>query len=157
MFCENISTPIGTLSIEASDNNVFAIKFLPGLERPNHLTNACKRQLAEYFRGERQQFDIPLDFRGTKFQKIVWEELLRVEFSETASYSDIAARIGRPNSQRAVGGANHRNPLPIIVPCHRIIGKKKSLVGYAFGLECKAWLLGHEKEIANKNNALVDV
>lgn len=154
MFCENVITPIGTLSIEASESKVFAIKFQPGLERPNLVTNICKKQLTEYFDGQRQDFDIPLDFRGTEFQKLVWEELLRVRFSETTSYSDIATRIGRPNAQRAVGGANHHNPLPIIVPCHRVVGKRNSLVGYAFGLECKAWLLNHEKKNINKNKTL---
>src|SRR5439155_9859871 len=97
--------------------------------------------LRQYFAGERVQFTCPLDMKGTAFQIQVWQELLRIPYSETRSYSEIANAIGRPSASRAVGTANGANPIAIIVPCHRVIGSNGALVGYGGGLSTKEWLL----------------
>jgi len=104
-----------------------------------------RRQLNEYFDGKRRAFDVPLDLRGTPFQLRVWKALTEIPFGATASYRDIAAAVGRPKAVRAVGGANNRNPVPIIVPCHRVVGADGSLVGYGGGLPIKRRLLALEK------------
>ncbi|VTR99098.1 methylated-DNA--[protein]-cysteine S-methyltransferase [Tuwongella immobilis] len=105
-----------------------------------------REQLSEYFAGHLREFDLPLEPDGTAFQKQVWSELSRIPYGETVSYADIAERIGRPSSSRAVGMANGRNPISIIVPCHRVIGRNGQLVGYGGGLDNKQWLLRHEAE-----------
>ena len=102
------------------------------------------RQLKEYFSGTRKDFDLPLHLMGTEFQKLVWRQLCQVPFGKTASYKEIAEKIGRPKAMRAVGQANHRNPIPIIIPCHRIIGANGHLVGFGAGLDKKRFLLSHE-------------
>ena len=103
-----------------------------------------RRQLEAYFAGELTEFDLPLNPRGTEFQKQVWQELQNIPFGVTISYGDLAERIGNPNSSRAVGAANGRNPISIIVPCHRVIGSNGKLTGYGGGMERKEWLLAHE-------------
>ncbi|MBN9246930.1 MAG: methylated-DNA--[protein]-cysteine S-methyltransferase, partial [Hyphomicrobium sp.] len=103
-------------------------------------------QLGEYFSGDRKVFSVPLDLRGTEFQKKVWSALLAIPFGQTQSYSEIARQIGVPNGSRAVGAANGRNPVSIIVPCHRAIGANGSLTGFAGGLEIKRFLLALENE-----------
>ena len=111
---------------------------------------ACARrstQLQEYFAGKRTRFDLPLAPRGTAFQKAVWAALLRIPFGETASYGDIARAIGKPAASRAVGGANHRNPIAIVIPCHRVIGADGSLTGYGGGLDHKRLLLELESRV----------
>lgn len=105
----------------------------------------CARQLEEYFAGRRKSFDCRLDLQGTDFQKKVWRALMKVPFGKTASYGKIARAVGHPGAARAVGGANHANPVAVIVPCHRIIGADGSLTGYGAGIERKAWLLEHER------------
>lgn len=107
---------------------------------------AAAGQLVEFSEGKRKTFDLELDLRGTDFQLAVYEEVARVPFGQTASYSEIGARIGRPKAQRAVGAANGANPLPIVIPCHRIVGARGKLQGYAGGLELKARLLALESE-----------
>lgn len=102
------------------------------------------RQLAEYFDGERTAFDLPLAPAGTPFQSQVWKALLEIPFGRTESYGELAARIGRPGSARAVGSANGRNPISIVIPCHRVIGSSGELTGYGGGLPRKRWLLSHE-------------
>lgn len=101
-------------------------------------------QLVEYFQGNRKTFDIPLALRGTEFQLAVWNELLRVPYGDTITYAELARRIGRPAAIRAVGAANGANPIPVIVPCHRVIGSNGTLTGYGGGIERKQWLLAHE-------------
>jgi methylated-DNA-[protein]-cysteine S-methyltransferase len=101
--------------------------------------------LADYFSGSRRVFNLPLAFDGTDFQQQVWRELMRIPFGETVSYRQLAERIGRPRASRAVGLANGANPLPIIVPCHRVIGTDGSLTGFGGGPGTKRWLLGHER------------
>ncbi len=101
-------------------------------------------QLAAWFSGERVEFDLPLDARGTPFQQRVWQALTKIPYGGTSTYGEIARRLGRPRGARAVGGANHRNPLPVVVPCHRVIGAGGSLTGYAGGLRIKRFLLDLE-------------
>jgi methylated-DNA-[protein]-cysteine S-methyltransferase len=115
-------------------------------EAPEHPVLAeAERQIQEYFAGERTSFSVPLDFRGTDFQKSVWAALLTIPFGETRSYSEIARQIGRPGASRAVGAANGRNPLSIVAPCHRVIGTNGALTGFAGGLAAKEALLGMER------------
>jgi methylated-DNA-[protein]-cysteine S-methyltransferase len=106
-----------------------------------------RRQLEEYFAGTRTDFDLDIDLAGTPFQVAVWQALLDVRYGETASYGDIAREIGRPAACRAVGAANGRNPISIVVPCHRVIGGDGTLTGYGWGTERKAWLLDHERAV----------
>jgi len=106
----------------------------------------ARQQLEEYFAGDRREFDLPLNLSGTEFQVQVLEELQRIPYGETTSYGDIAKRIGRPKAMRAVGAANGRNPIPIIVPCHRVIGSSGDLTGFGGGLDTKAALLRLEAE-----------
>lgn len=109
------------------------------------VSDEAARQLEEYFRGKRKTFKLPLKLKGTEFQKLVWDALLTIPYGETRSYSEIACQIGRPKASRAVGMANHRNPVAIVVPCHRVIGKNGSLTGYAGGLDKKERLLDLER------------
>jgi len=109
---------------------------------------AVREQLAEYFDGDRQHFDAPLKLAGTPFQQRVWRELVRIPFGTTITYAQLAQRIGRPTASRAVGHANSRNPISIIVPCHRVIGADAALTGYAGGIERKRWLLDFEARAA---------
>jgi len=106
------------------------------------------RQLRAYFAGDLTRFDLPLRFAGTEFQNRVWAALVDIPFGETLSYGVLAARIGKPSASRAVGGANGANPLPIVVPCHRVIGSDKSLTGFGGGIEIKKFLLAHEERVA---------
>ncbi len=106
--------------------------------------SAATRQLTEYFEGTRREFDLPLRFHGTTFQTRVWRELTEIPYGETWSYGQLARRIDKPSASRAVGLANGRNPISILVPCHRVIGADGSLTGYGGGLERKQWLLAHE-------------
>ncbi len=139
--------PIGRLQIGATDEGITHIRFVDAPTEAVHghpLIERCKAQLAEYFAGRRQVFDLPLAPHGTPFQQRVWQQLRAIPYGETCSYATISASIGSPNSQRAVGAANGRNPLSIVVPCHRVIGSNGQLTGYAGGLERKQWLLRHE-------------
>jgi len=108
----------------------------------------AKRELDEYFAGTRTHFTVPMVLEGTEFQKKVWQALIDVEFGHLATYGDIAKSLGKPGAARAVGGANNANPIPIIVPCHRIIGSDKSLTGFGGGLPTKQYLLDHEAKYA---------
>jgi methylated-DNA-[protein]-cysteine S-methyltransferase len=112
--------------------------------------SAAAVQLGEYFAGRRKEFEVPLAPQGTPFQRAVWSELLRIPFGETVSYGEIAARIARPRAVRAVGAANGRNPIALIVPCHRVIGSDGTLTGYGGGLPTKRWLLAHEERVCGK-------
>jgi methylated-DNA-[protein]-cysteine S-methyltransferase len=103
-----------------------------------------RSQLSEYFAGELQDFDLPLDPHGTEFQKSVWSALRQIPYGETVSYSDIATAIGNARAVRAVGGANGRNPIPIVIPCHRVVAADGGLGGFSSGLHNKEWLLNHE-------------
>ena len=109
------------------------------------LLRRAARELEEYFAGERRDFTLPLAPAGTPFQQRVWRALEAIPYGETRTYAQIAAAVGNPRAVRAVGGANHRNPLPVVIPCHRVIGADGSLTGYAGGLERKTLLLGLER------------
>lgn len=117
----------------------------------SHMTSSYSRevltQLEEYFAGHRRKFNLTLDYHGTSFQKSVWSALQEIPYGTTCSYSDIARAIGKPRSYRAVGQAIHQNPVSIIIPCHRVIGKNGKLVGFAGGLSIKKWLLDFEKQV----------
>ena len=114
-------------------------------ERKNALTEKCCRELSEYFAGQRQTFDLPLILRGTPFSLRVWEALKTVPYGSTVSYKEIAAAVGSPKACRAVGGANHANPLPILIPCHRVIAANGKPGGYAYPIELKEKLLALER------------
>jgi methylated-DNA-[protein]-cysteine S-methyltransferase len=153
---KTMPSPVGALTLVASDSGLIAILWendRPGRvpldaleEAPDHPVLAeTERQLSGYFAGTRTRFDLPLDFRGTDFQKSVWAALLTIPFGETRSYGAIARQIGRPSASRAVGAANGRNPISIIAPCHRVIGTNGALTGFAGGLAAKELLLGFER------------
>ena len=143
-------SPIGPLEITGTKKYLTGIRFARemGKDATTRLPALFKNaytQLDEYFLGRRKRFSLPLALKGTEFQQTVWHELETVPFGQTVAYSDIARAIGRPKACRAVGGANNKNPIPIIIPCHRIIGANGSLTGYGSGMWRKTWLLNHEK------------
>ncbi|MFB9933932.1 methylated-DNA--[protein]-cysteine S-methyltransferase [Photobacterium aphoticum] len=149
-----IATPIGWLNVIADDTAVLTIAFdvdPDSVQHPNSVTAQCCLQLAEYFAGERTQFSVPLSAQGTAFQHRVWQALQALDYGATCSYADIAYAIENPKAVRAVGAANGKNPIPIIVPCHRVIGSSGKLTGYAGGLDKKVWLLDHEKQVAMRS------
>ena len=142
MSTRTSETPIGALTLTASADAVTAVRFgAQGARDASALLDAAEAQLHEYFARTRRTFDLPLDPRGTAFELRVWAALRTIPYGETRSYGAIAAAIGSPRAARAVGMANHRNPLPILIPCHRVIGADGSLTGYAGGLETKRRLL----------------
>jgi methylated-DNA-[protein]-cysteine S-methyltransferase len=119
----------------------------PGWERNDSALRPAREQLAAYFAGERFHFDLLLDLAGTPFQKRVWQELLQIPYGATISYVELARRVGQPKAARAVGSANGRNPIAIVIPCHRVIAADGSLGGYGGGLDRKKWLLDHEAAV----------
>lgn len=147
MYTDYIDTPLGIIEVKASDKGITQTIF-SGAEKSdintNDITDNAKQQLLEYFAGTRQQFELPLDPKGTEFQKSVWACLSKIPFGEIVTYLDIAKMINKPKGSQAVGGANGRNPISLIVPCHRVIGSSGALTGYAGGIERKLWLLNHE-------------
>jgi len=147
MFTDTMNTPVGTLLIQASAAGITHVDFIDTEVPESHtnaLTTGCKQQLQEYFDGKRETFDLPLDQQGTAFQRSIWNSLLKIPFGQAVSYRDIADMVNNRKAVRAVGAANGKNPIAIIVPCHRVIGADRTLTGYAGGLERKAWLLKHE-------------
>jgi methylated-DNA-[protein]-cysteine S-methyltransferase len=140
-----LETPIGPLTIEADEEGrLTTVTFGPHRQPSTANCQPAATQLTEYFSGARKTFDIPLNLRGTEFQLAVWNELLTIPYGETITYAELARRIGRPSAIRAVGAANGANPIPVIVPCHRVIGSNGTLTGYGGGIERKQWLLAHE-------------
>jgi len=141
-------SPVGAIEIKSTSNGLKSVFFVEKTHKndkklPKLLQNAIS-QLDEYFHGIRVNFDLELDPDGTDFQKAVWKELLEIPFGQTCSYLDIALKLGDKNATRAVGAANGKNPLSIVVPCHRVIGSNGQLTGYAGGIERKKWLLDFE-------------
>lgn len=136
---------IGDITVEDNGYEITRVFFGRGSERGGDVSRECISQLGEYFEGARREFSLPIHFEGTEFQKDVWRELLKIAYGHVCTYSDIAAKIGRPNACRAVGMANNKNPIAIIVPCHRVIGKDGALTGYAGGMDKKEYLLKMEK------------
>ncbi len=155
MYYCYLDTPIGELLLAGDDDALCLVSFPEGSMRrdpdPDWIYNekpfaAAREQLTEYFAGERQEFELPLKLSGTEFQMSVLQALQRIPYGETTSYAEIAERIGRPKAVRAVGAANGRNPIPIIVPCHRVIGSHGELTGFGGGLDTKEALLRLEAE-----------
>ena len=145
MSTRTIETPIGPLTLQADEAAVTAIRFgAGGAQDASPLLDAAEAQLREYFAGTRRTFDLPLAPRGTAFQQRVWAALRAIPYGETHTYGELAAAIGSPSASRAVGMANHHNPTPIVIPCHRVIGANGTLTGYAGGLEIKRKLLALE-------------
>lgn len=151
-------SPVGELTLYATDAGLRAVLWeidtggapidgaSTAVEDPTHpVLRAAIAQLEEYFAGTRTDFELPLDPHGTAFQQKAWEVLRSIPYGETISYGEQARRLGAPSAARAVGAANGRNPIPIIVPCHRVVGSDGSLTGFAAGIESKQWLLHHER------------
>jgi len=151
-----IDSPIGPLTLIAADGALREIRFAnappvgPG-DGPEDPTDpvlaATARQLAEYFDGTRLEFDLPLAPVGSPFQREAWRGLTAIPYGETVTYGEQARRLGHDGKARAVGAANGRNPLPIVIPCHRVVGSDGSLIGFGGGLDTKAWLLHHERQV----------
>ena len=153
MIHTTLDSPIGPLLLAGDGTRLTKIGFPqgkgrvspePGWTRDDAAFAEVRRQLDGFLAGRRRTFDVPLDLRGTPFQLAVWGALTAIPFGETISYGELARRIGRPTASRAVGAANGVNPIPIIVPCHRVIGADKGLTGFGGGIETKRWLLGLE-------------
>jgi methylated-DNA-[protein]-cysteine S-methyltransferase len=153
--CQSIPSPVGRLYVVADNNNLKAIAYESNWKRlerhfgevkleRNEIIEQTHAQLQEYFEKKRTEFDLPIAFTGTDFQKKTWEALLAIPYGETRSYSDQANLIGRPEAVRAVGRTNGLNPISIVVPCHRVVGKSGKLTGYAGGLDKKQFLLDLE-------------
>lgn len=140
--------PFGLMKIGVEDEKIVAIRRCGAIEElpsPTPLSDQAATQLSEYFAGGRKSFDLPLSPKGTPFQAAIWNALLHIPFGETRSYGQIAAAIGNHKATRAVGMACNRNPIWIVIPCHRVVGTSRKLTGYAGGLEMKQWLLQLEK------------
>ena len=151
-----VNSILGTFRLEEEDNAICGLALCPDgvpeleplprkvCETP--LLQEAEEQLNEYFAGARREFDLPLAPKGTPFQKAVWAEMCRIPYGETRTYGQLAAAIGRPKAARAVGGACHSNPIAILQPCHRVVGRSGSLTGYAYGVEMKQYLLELEQQ-----------
>lgn len=156
---KDIESPVGQLRLVADQSALVAIlwecdmagraRFSQARPGPNHpVLSTAKRELAEYFAGERTSFDVPLRPAGTEFQSRVWRQLQQIPYGSSCSYGELARAIGRPTACRAVGAANGQNPLCIVVPCHRVIGQNGKLTGFAGGLKAKSHLLTLERRVA---------
>lgn len=148
-------SPIGLLHISGTEDFITAVSFHDvSQKQEGHskqlppLLIQCAEQLIQYFNGQRRQFELPLNQPGTAYQLAVWNELLQLPFGKTISYLELARRMGDTKATRAVANANGKNNIAVIVPCHRVIGSNRELVGYAGGLRRKKWLLDHEAKIA---------
>lgn len=148
-FYQHVESPIGVLEVCASEAALHSIFFVdePNPVNTNSITESAVKQLCDYFDGHRKAFDLPMVTQGTAFQQQVWARLQTIPYGQTCSYADIAAQIDNPKAVRAVGAANGKNPLSIVVPCHRVIAASGKLSGYAGGVDRKAWLLAHEFEL----------
>ena len=151
-----VASPVGQLTLVASDAGLRAVLWPDDVRmeftsaplppgQPHAVIDRAQSQLDEYFAGQRKRFDLPLDLIGTEFQILVWRSLADIAFGETSTYGEQAAAIGRPTAVRAVGAANGRNPVSIVLPCHRVVGRDGSLTGFAGGLDAKRFLLNHEQ------------
>jgi methylated-DNA-[protein]-cysteine S-methyltransferase len=156
LACRTIDSPVGKLKLVAGDRGLVAVlwendnprrvRFSERLEQKEHpILAQAARELEEYFAGKRRSFTVPLDMRGTGFQRNVWEALLDIPFGETRSYGELAGKLGNAQAARAVGAATGRNPISVVVPCHRLVGASGQLTGFAGGLDAKAQLLHLEQ------------
>jgi methylated-DNA-[protein]-cysteine S-methyltransferase len=157
-----LDSPVGELLLVADDTGLCSVSMLPWDEAPDTagmsrdddgpVLAEARRQLTEYFTGTRTDFDLPLSMHGSEFQRRVWRALTEIPYGETWSYGQLAEHLGDPKLTRAVGAANGRNPVAVVVPCHRVIGADGKLVGYAGGLDRKKTLLAHEARVAVEQN-----
>lgn len=152
-YYKDINTIIGKVRIIEENGYIIELQINKDfdknediLEKDTNILKNTERQLSEYFSGKRNTFDLKLNPKGTEFMKKVWMELLNIPYGKTRTYKEIAEKIGNPKGARAVGMANNKNPIPIIIPCHRVIGKNKKLVGYVLGLDMKEFLLNLERK-----------
>ena len=152
-YYNTYKTAIGNISIGENNHHIVMIKFKEdvgsAVKKETPLIKETIKQLSQYFEGKRNQFDLPLHLDGTDFQVRVWNALLRIPYGQVWSYKRLAEEIGNPKACRAVGLANNRNPISIVVPCHRVIGSNGSLIGYASGLDNKRYLLDLESTTTN--------
>jgi methylated-DNA-[protein]-cysteine S-methyltransferase len=156
-FFSSLCTPIGDLGIFSENDAIYRVEFIDmvkdhdlldlGNQKENDLTLLAKQQLEQYFANDRVAFDLPLAPQGTQFRQQTWQALLKIPFGETRYYSQQAELMNNKKAVRAVGTANGANPIAIVIPCHRVIGKNGSLTGYAGGLHRKAWLLNFEQKL----------
>jgi methylated-DNA-[protein]-cysteine S-methyltransferase len=154
LHLRRLDSPIGRIEVVSDGRSIVSLAIergglLPHDEKPEHadeVLDLAVTQLEEYFAGDRQDFDVPVDLAGTEFQRSVWEQLVDLQWGEVVSYGDLGRATGRPTAGRAVGGAVGANPIPIIVPCHRVLGVDGRITGYSGGegIPTKAWLLEHE-------------
>ncbi|MGI2326933.1 methylated-DNA--[protein]-cysteine S-methyltransferase [Planococcus sp. YIM B11945] len=157
LYYLDFQSPIGAVEIIGTPDGISSVLFkeedvlvhLPGPETPQVLMD-CLKELTEYFKGERMHFTVPLISEGTEFQWKVWQALKNIRYAETASYREVADAVGSPKAVRAVGNANSKNKISIIVPCHRVIGSNGKLTGYAGSLSRKEWLLQHEQAVKHQ-------
>jgi methylated-DNA-[protein]-cysteine S-methyltransferase len=158
MLCSKLDTPVGTLLIQSTDERLTFIGFDGDEveENPGEITEYAKSQLLQYFKGERNSFDFPVNQQGTEFQQRVWKSLLKIEPGKPISYAAFSKLMGNPLAIRAIASANAKNKLMIVIPCHRVIGSSGELVGYAGGLWRKRWLLEHEAKMMNIGQARLD-
>jgi methylated-DNA-[protein]-cysteine S-methyltransferase len=158
IFKTTIETPIGYLELTANQDALLSVSFADRFAQSSDIHPDILKetilQLNEYFKGVRKQFNLIIKPAGTDFQIKTWEQVKLIPFGKTVSYIDIALKTGSKNNSRAVGLANSKNPIPIIIPCHRVIGANGKLTGYAGGLERKKWLLQHELKQAYPSNLL---
>ncbi len=151
-YIKHINTRIGNIIIIEEENKIIEIqinkktKDTNRVQKDTPLLQKTEKQLKEYFEGRRKKFSVPLNPKGTSFMKSVWTALEEIPYGEVKTYKQIAEKIGNPKASRALGMANHKNPIPIIIPCHRVIGSNGKLVGYALGMPIKKFLLDWEKE-----------
>lgn len=146
-------SPIGNLRIVVDESSLVALDFNEDEKKQSdehRYINEVKKQLDEYFKGTRELFDLNIKINGTDFQNKVWNELTKIPYGETISYKELATRIGNDKACRAVGNANNKNKISIVIPCHRVVGSNKKLVGYAGGLDKKEWLINHENKVTNE-------
>lgn len=165
-FYSHVDGPLGRMIVEGDGEFVTGL-FMPahkgwrgpdaGSREEDGPFAAVREQLAEYFAGERREFDVPVKLAGTPFQRRVWRELGRIPFGTTITYAELGRRVGQPTASRAVGNANGRNPISILVPCHRVVGTAGKLTGYAGGVERKRWLLEWEREVDEGLDPLGDL
>ena len=164
----SVAMPVGDILVAATERGIFALIIAAHAEMPSALDAlraycpglplvpdadmlvAATTQLTEYLDGTRQAFDLPLDLVGTPFQRQIWDALLAIPYGDTVTYRDLACALGQPGGAQAVGGAVARNPVSIIVPCHRVLGSNGSLTGYAWGIHVKRWLIDHERRVAGR-------
>ena len=151
-----INSQIGEIAVFAENEKIIRLDLKTKEKADSVITEKvllkAEKQLFEYFSGERKTFDLDFEFSGTEFQKSVWNELLKIQFGKTKTYGEIAKAIGKPKAARAVGSACGKNPLAIIIPCHRVLGMNGKIAGFAWGTEIKEWLLGYEAKMEGEPN-----